>query len=509
MPKIKLPQKTPTIVRAYPHYSPANLAKVAKLKLLEAEYRDTAEKIASIQWRIFYQTGNFDLFGTSFLKDVPSKLSAGYKQNVNRHVVKQLKSFVSNRANDCISLMRDLTLTPEESLQVHTIHKHKFWYNPLVDTYKYPLERSMVNLARRMFVYELSRHKKPSFKNSNMFLNVNVAQVSTKGKSVIISKNSAQKFNRWVKVATLEKNVVVHLPLNFNSYYESSVGEECKSVQIAIEETTGEVTVTLFKEHDSLTGRYETCTEVVGLDFGLVNLLTTDNGDLLGRHFFDVIQKYDRIITRLVASRRKAGLPVKCPRYTKLTSKLREFLKNEVNRCLNKVILLYQPKKIVVENLNFENSRLSKRLNRIIRNCGRIFVREKLSHLKQYYGIEVVEVSPAYTSQTCSNSNCGYVAKTNRVSQSKFECKLCGLRMNADVNAARNIRFRSSIPELANKYTHRDTTLSLLVVNSCKKIEYEKMPPNSWASKILCSNKYYRSYIANVQNSQVQPEIKL
>ena len=46
-------------------------------------------------------------------------------------------------------------------------------------------------------------------------------------------------------------------------------------------------------------------------------------------------------------------------------------------------------------------------------------------------------VPPQYTSQRCSC--CGYVAKGNRASQSRFECLDCGHTENADVNAARNI----------------------------------------------------------------------
>ncbi|MEM3988575.1 MAG: zinc ribbon domain-containing protein [Sulfolobales archaeon] len=40
-------------------------------------------------------------------------------------------------------------------------------------------------------------------------------------------------------------------------------------------------------------------------------------------------------------------------------------------------------------------------------------------------------------SQACSN--CGYVDKENRETRSEFECKLCGRRLHADVNASRNL----------------------------------------------------------------------
>ena len=50
----------------------------------------------------------------------------------------------------------------------------------------------------------------------------------------------------------------------------------------------------------------------------------------------------------------------------------------------------------------------------------------------------LVEVNPAYTSQTCSH--CGHADKENRKTQARFRCVSCGYMSNADTNAAMNIR---------------------------------------------------------------------
>ena len=50
----------------------------------------------------------------------------------------------------------------------------------------------------------------------------------------------------------------------------------------------------------------------------------------------------------------------------------------------------------------------------------------------------LIEVNPAYTSQTCSE--CGHADKENRKSQARFRCVSCGYASNADTNAAMNIR---------------------------------------------------------------------
>ena len=53
-------------------------------------------------------------------------------------------------------------------------------------------------------------------------------------------------------------------------------------------------------------------------------------------------------------------------------------------------------------------------------------------------GVQVVAVDPRYTSQKCSR--CGKTSKSNRnLDRHLYSCS-CGLHLNDDLNAARNIR---------------------------------------------------------------------
>lgn len=52
-------------------------------------------------------------------------------------------------------------------------------------------------------------------------------------------------------------------------------------------------------------------------------------------------------------------------------------------------------------------------------------------------GIEVAQVSPAYTSQRCSS--CGFTHENNRRSKHQFVCQKCAYQLNADYNASKNI----------------------------------------------------------------------
>ncbi len=71
-------------------------------------------------------------------------------------------------------------------------------------------------------------------------------------------------------------------------------------------------------------------------------------------------------------------------------------------------------------------------LNREILNTGWHGMKEKLA-----YKCALVEIDPAFTSETCYN--CGWVNKASRPSQAEFTCVACGHADHADLNAARNI----------------------------------------------------------------------
>lgn len=63
----------------------------------------------------------------------------------------------------------------------------------------------------------------------------------------------------------------------------------------------------------------------------------------------------------------------------------------------------------------------------------------KLNNMCEEQGINLVKVSPAYTSQTCSS--CREIHKESRVGEI-YKCISCGIILDADYNAALNILHR-------------------------------------------------------------------
>lgn len=86
------------------------------------------------------------------------------------------------------------------------------------------------------------------------------------------------------------------------------------------------------------------------------------------------------------------------------------------------------------------NVRQKAGLNRAILASGWGELARRLREKAEASGVSLVEVPPAFTSQTCAA--CWSVRREHRESQAVFHCQDCGRRANADVNAAMVIRER-------------------------------------------------------------------
>jgi len=148
---------------------------------------------------------------------------------------------------------------------------------------------------------------------------------------------------------------------------------------------------------------YQPKTDQVSIEVGLCVLLATDQGDLLGRDFITWLRKQDDFLTNYACWRQKRGLKVRTPIYRRRVNIVRSKLKNEVSRCLNRIVEIHKPKKIVVEKLDFKKMKLSRQMQRLMSNFGKGRITKKLEQLSQEFGIIITHVHAAYSSLTCSD----------------------------------------------------------------------------------------------------------
>jgi IS605 OrfB family transposase len=93
---------------------------------------------------------------------------------------------------------------------------------------------------------------------------------------------------------------------------------------------------------------------------------------------------------------------------------------------------------VVVEQLNVAGMIRNRRLARAIADTGMAELRRQLSYKSTWYGCRLVVADRFYpSSKTCSA--CGWVKAKLTLAERTFYCEACGLLMDRDLNAARNL----------------------------------------------------------------------
>jgi putative transposase len=93
---------------------------------------------------------------------------------------------------------------------------------------------------------------------------------------------------------------------------------------------------------------------------------------------------------------------------------------------------------VVVEQLNVAGMVRNRRLARAISDTGMAELRRQLAYKATWYGSRLVVADRFYpSSKTCSG--CGWVKAKLTLAERTFRCETCGLVMDRDLNAARNL----------------------------------------------------------------------
>lgn len=188
------------------------------------------------------------------------------------------------------------------------------------------------------------------------------------------------------------------------------------------------------------------CNPPTGIDLGLEHFLTTSDGDHVANpRFLRKGLKHEQTLSRMV-SRRKPANPrsQKSRRYNKARralsrhrARVADRRKEFHHRISNELVRRYGT--ICVENLNVQGMMRNGKYSRSIGDAGWSAFLAILKLKAQPAGVSVVDVDPRGTSQNCSE--CGTrVPKTLDVRW--HDCPACGLSLQRDHNAARNILFR-------------------------------------------------------------------
>ena len=259
--------------------------------------------------------------------------------------------------------------------------------------------------------------------------------------AVLEVSKKATHFDYFLKLSTLQKGKPIYLPLKRNLYLDERLkkGERLPFVQVRITDKTCMISAIVGYDKAPL----RPSTESIGLDFGMVSMFTTSDGERHGLTSFTKLKIWDKELLDLSKNLQQQSIKFSTnERYVQLQQRIKSYFKNEICRILNK-LANKNVGVFVVEHLDFRASGMSKQMNRLIGRTYRSVVKAKLKRLEEQYGIQIIAVNPAYTSQECSR--CHHVSKDNRKTQKDFVCQHCHFSCNADVNAGRVINQRRSL----------------------------------------------------------------
>ena len=429
-------EKVEEIIRSYQLKNHSNINKLKEVEKLLFEYRKTEHKISNFHWRKFYENKEkFNDFRD--IKHIPTKLSERYKQTCQTQVVGTLKSYISNTKKRYTEIIfKTKSIDEQTRIKLLYINKYNLWFYNEIKMKNNFIEKEIILIGRKLFKYLTRNH--PTFNKNNMVLDKKVANVT--------ENNSKSKFDYWIKMSTLTKGKLIEIPLQRNTYFENQNGIFKNAIQV--NNKNSKIEFSLIKSLNIKS--VEHLSKQLSLDLGNVVLLVNEHGDLIGRWLMMKIKNNDQIISKLFKNLKKQNVkPNDNKRYKRLIKKNRELMKNEIGRIVNKLVKKYHPELIKVEKLNFKNSKIGKKNNRILSNFGKQVLTKKLESISQTEKIKIELVNPAYTSQECNK--CHHTEKKNRKTRNIFVCLNCGHKVHADVGSARNISTRSSSSLKQNK----------------------------------------------------------
>lgn len=179
--------------------------------------------------------------------------------------------------------------------------------------------------------------------------------------------------------------------------------------------------------------------EVVGVDLGLAHPAVTSQNQFLGERRW---REHEQRIFRLRRALQAKGTYSARRHLRRLSGKQFRQRRDHDHVLSKRIVQSAEPgTTIVIENLReiTERTEQKGRASRRRQHSWSFHrFQEFLAYKAEERGMHVVRVDPRHTSQTCSR--CGFQHRLNRRSQALFHCRSCDSQLNADINAARNIR---------------------------------------------------------------------
>jgi putative transposase len=184
--------------------------------------------------------------------------------------------------------------------------------------------------------------------------------------------------------------------------------------------------------------------DIIGVDLGVVKLASTSDGVCYSGEDVEAVREH---YTEKKAELQRVGSKSSKRKLRRISGRETRF-KRYTNHVISKMLVAAvkgTKRAIALEDLRGIRSRTTVRGGQRGRLGKWAFgqLRAFVEYKAKVAGVPVLLVDPRDTSRRCSV--CGHVEKANRRTQACFRCCVCGFELNADLNAAVNIRWRAVV----------------------------------------------------------------
>jgi putative transposase len=275
-----------------------------------------------------------------------------------------------------------------------------------------------INKFKKLGMFKKARKLQKIYDNIKVSKpNIQSVQPELDSRFVKIVMDNKTGFDGWLTISSLGNKLKIIVPFKKTKHFNKMLerGTVKDGVRISKENITF-----LFDFAEPIPIQFG---KIIGIDIGQKTTLTCSDGQIIdadkhGHTYSSICQKL---------SRKKKG-----SKNFEQTDKHRSnYIRWAVNRLnLNGV------QKINLERI--KHLRRGKKSSRLLSHWNYAELVDKLEEKLNDSGVQIVKVSPTYTSQRCSR--CGWTRKRNRKGK-QFKCDKCSFECDADLNGSLNISF--------------------------------------------------------------------
>ena len=281
---------------------------------------------------------------------VQTPLSARFAQTCYNQTIAIYKSWLTKLEDVVRSFLTNSSVSEKDEfflVSCYRINKNHLWYHKelvlswhqtkegelLVPTkqnkanVKLPVSEDVLFFMRRLMKQARKRIRFPQLKQ------LKTLKLDEKVATLEVSKN-ATHFDYFLKLSTLEKGKPIYLPLNRNPYLDECLTKGNKKPFVQLRLDGKKCVISAIVEYDKAPLRLTDSS--LGLDFGMVSMFTTSDGEQHGLRSFTKLKIWDEELIVLTKELQEQGVKFKSNARAQLLRQLpRKFIRKHRQMHLN------------------------------------------------------------------------------------------------------------------------------------------------------------------------------